>query len=312
MSFIGQGTYGCVFYPPISCVNDNLDKNGKQEVGKVFYDKPAFQQEKHFHELIQKMDPTFSFTVPFHGTCQINTSKIAYDQRKQCRYLFHPHRYPQIILGYGGNDLFEVMVKKKGNEKFFKKLLKSTLPIIHGLQVMQDHGYIHQDIKVENVLWDGKNMKLIDFSLMTPLHLVYSEDNESILAADYPYFPPEYKLYVKRYKTFDSFWKDYRYSLDFRTVSGAYEDFMQFFVPSYKDDLSVFYRNSRKNYMEYARKMDVFSLGMVLAVLYHWCSMHTKMSPFTTKTKHVIASMLQVNPEKRISLVDVYDVIKKL
>lgn len=41
------------------------------------------------------------------------------------------------------------------------------LELCHGLEVMHEQGISHRDIKVENVLLNGKNFKLCDFGSST-------------------------------------------------------------------------------------------------------------------------------------------------
>ena len=55
MPLIGQGSYGCIFFPKLKC-NNNNNKN-TNSVGKIFKNIDAMKIEKNISEKIQKIDP---------------------------------------------------------------------------------------------------------------------------------------------------------------------------------------------------------------------------------------------------------------
>ena len=301
MGYIGRGTYGCVVSPPLPCEDSGQVQKTDDMVGKVFFNQKGFLREKEFHEVLLQIDPHFEFTVAYQGTCNANTSTMPAKDITNCRYLFKGQKYPQIILVNGGRDLYDYLEKTKGTLSSFRKLIPKFLSVVKGLQVMVSHGYIHQDIKPENLLWDGNSMKLIDFSLMTKIHEVFSDENDSILTADYPYFPPEYKLSGKRYRRFALFKKDYMYSLDFSIGDETFQDIMDEHHPTLSNDLEQTY--GIKDFKQYAHKVDVFSLGMVFAIMYEWADLgKIKKTPYVRKVELMIQQMTHVNPQKRATL----------
>ena len=55
--FIGRGTYGCTFSPPIPC-KTNLQKDTKKKLlGKIFYNSKEMISELEIYQKIMKIDP---------------------------------------------------------------------------------------------------------------------------------------------------------------------------------------------------------------------------------------------------------------
>lgn len=114
-----------------------------------------------------------------------------------------------LVLEYlGGGSLLDVVGAYVLDEDFIKKVL---LEIINALAFIQALGYIHHDIKPENVMFDKDlNVKLIDFGLTSSIYgdigdgLCYFKSGSKpfwapeILITNYPlgYLPARAEVYA--------------------------------------------------------------------------------------------------------------------
>jgi hypothetical protein len=196
--FVGSGTIGNVFSPPIPCSNENTLYQTKNYVGKLFENNIFSTKEIKEHNSLKKFDPYKLFTIQMIKGCNISLNEKNMNKFKTLTKLFpnsvnyrkyrKPYKY-QIILPFGG-ELFSFYITKqlselngrliiyerlKTNEKIIEldknKLLKQFLiPMIdlsYWIGQMNSHKYFHFDIKNDNIIYrpDTQNLYLIDFNI---------------------------------------------------------------------------------------------------------------------------------------------------
>lgn len=251
MVLIGEGTYGKVYRPPLPCKGKQI--RGKL-VGKVFEDDEEFKQEVKIAKHIDEINSRHIFSVPLYETCPENL---------------------QILYKDGGMDLYDYISEKSPTQ--FMAIIKNLKYVCMGLEMLISRGLIHQDIKLENLVFNGRNLYLIDFGLMTTFGKVYKQ--KEFLKYDYLPFPPEYK-YIgfgpDKYE--DVFLKHLKSHSIFRLLKKIY--------PGYMDDLRSL------DYVD-ASKIDIYSLGIVLLQLYKWYGKHN------LKIEKLIVGMICFDPKKR-------------
>lgn len=279
MPYIASGSYGCVFMPHLKCKNK---LKVKDSVGKVFFTKEDYESEKDINKTIVKIDPKGKFTVPLVGSCDTDSNNIqATDEVDKCTYVdLNQHEYGQLIYKYGGKSLMDVLLERKGSGAAFKKIFKSLFNVIEGIHAVSSAGYVHQDIKPDNILL-GKTLSdqayLIDFGIIDKKDNIYTDDNISMLKYDYPYFPPEYKMYV--YNTnFDTFWKlfsdNFYYAFKFNGRK-------RYLLQEFKNigiDMSTLCREAYAEPKYDVDKIDVYSFGIVLCMTWIWSMQKVKKS----------------------------------
>ncbi len=285
MPLIGEGNYGCVFKPYITCknsnknLNKNLNRNANkntpiQKVGKIFADNLEFNNEKEIAKVISKIDPFNEFTTPLYEDCNVNTFKNS-NSADDCHLINTKiqGQYYQLIYKYGGISLKEILKIPGSRSKFFI-LLSKLRPVLVGLEKLYKLKYIHQDIKPPNILFDTKKIYLIDFGIMTPTNEIYTSDNMYVLRYNYPYYPPEYKLFVYKTNTFNTFYKNFLENFDFIfNIGGQRADLLEkikhILNIDIEKELYILYSKRFSNI--YATdKIDIYSLGIVLFELLIW------------------------------------------
>ena len=92
-----------------------------------------------------------------------------------------------LVLEMGGKDLHS-LIEDHGRISLLP-LQKITRQALEALHFLGEHDVVNGDIKLDNVLWDGKNIKLIDFGLAFKGELL-AED----CGGTPPYIAPEVLL----------------------------------------------------------------------------------------------------------------------
>lgn len=219
---LGEGSFGCVFRPPVKCTSPRTPFQTKTkikkvaveapgatsgaEVGKVFFDLDDFSREMRTSRQVKSVDPNGTNLLVPTASCDTTRQEV----------LKHPaglecdkheefsgtasDTLKQLIMPYGG-DRLDSFVRTQAKPLSPKAFLRLMLPVLEGLQQMEAKGYCHQDIKVSNILANNSKAIIIDYSLMIPLHSVYAAGNRRRWRFSYFPYPPEYKIYNILYKS---------------------------------------------------------------------------------------------------------------
>lgn len=224
--FLGEGAYGCVYSPPVSCNDKNsnnfVKKNYPNSVGKVIHDIDNANDEIKLSEIFTKIDPSGLHLVPLVGHCNIDKKQLlkADKNPEKCRIVkkktklpkmvkkFNPFAkkskvelIPQLIYKYKGVAL-DTVLDEKSHILPLSYYLTGLLNIARGIELLQKHKYAHMDIKLDNILIanidNGKEqMLLIDLGISDKLENVYKY-NKSFhkLTHTSTHYPPEFQVYI--------------------------------------------------------------------------------------------------------------------
>lgn len=315
--YIGKGTTGCVFRPHLKCITVSNQKNS---VGKVFKNEEEYQNELDMSRIIQQIDTNNEFTIPLIGTCDGIHYYRHNDEVSKCKSMdldIPPSNYKQIIYKYGGQSLEHVMSngKRNGSITNFCKMFLAFRPILFGIQKFNNRNpnpnVVHHDIKPHNIMLLRSKLYLIDNGLLSAHDEVYQSNRIQLLSTDYPWYPPEFKAFLfKNTGDYDRLFK--RINDNFVNVEPVLgKAIVTILKMTPKKDFEVFYNSKipKKQYINYANKIDVYSLGIVLLQLYLWSNYHrkqyTRPSKYNTIRGHVIEllkGMIQFDPRNRMSI----------
>lgn len=192
-SLVAQGAYGCVFDPPLRCEGDA--KVGNAAVGKVFPDPSHAENEARAMEIVRKIDPKGRYTVPMRLRCDVvPTSRI----RTACSLLARNRDKPrldQLVYPRAGQDLARFVEAHPDFEVL--DMVDGMANVMEGIRVLAAKGYCHRDMKPSNLMVEsrGRKMRITDFGMMCPFDKLYAPDQSYVLAFNYEYYPPEFKIY---------------------------------------------------------------------------------------------------------------------
>lgn len=210
-------------------------------------------------------------------------------------------RYSEI-LPFRDDALYKLYRKffYDGNLPLYWKAMEGMVPIMRGLERLHDQGWIHHDIKSENMLYDNRpsfRLFLTDWGTALPISEVYSDDYSHWHVASLTNLPPEYKSFAHFQYGFPL--KNNSFSLEF--AKNPYIINMRQLQPHYMTMLDnahqtlqkIFHKNQKnlnKVLMDMAPKADVFGLGLVLSQMY---TFFAKGKNIPTHTKNQIITLLR-------------------
>ena len=215
---IGDGSYGCVYNPPLPCNNSNKKTNTKKirkqnYVGKVFTDEDEALEEFTIMKKIQKFDKKGKYTIPVEDKCDVELrDPEVYEQLKKCE-LFQEEfakrnfesTYVQLVSKYGGISLKD-FVRTRRHDYDFYEVCSKLMNVVSGLIFLHQKNICHRDIKEANIVISTTRPKrsfIIDFGLMKSMGEVYTFDELRVLEFDYVYYPPEFRVISNYMKLVD-------------------------------------------------------------------------------------------------------------
>ena len=160
--FVAAGSHGCAIRESIPCDTITWTEN---TISKLFKSASDAIAEKDIHnEIVNKIDPSNEFTLKLVYSCEINNIHNELDVKtlKYCGIPKSAHKIHQLVYVDGGMDLLFAA------EKFpFETIFVSLESAFLGLCALQTHGFLHLDIKPENIVYNSKTRKLalIDFGM---------------------------------------------------------------------------------------------------------------------------------------------------
>jgi serine/threonine protein kinase len=181
---IGEGTYGCVHEPSLIC-SDN-ETPGPHTISKLLNKKDA-ETEIAQYEAIHAIDPKNQFYLGVPIMCDAAETESNKTEIEQC--LKTQSNTTLLRMVNGGIDLFRYCKRGILDGKFWCEFHRT----IKGIQLFNQNGYIHYDIKPDNILYDEtlNRINFIDFGLMQKKLNIY---NKGIQNRHHISYHPTYSL----------------------------------------------------------------------------------------------------------------------
>jgi len=290
MKFIGEGSYGCVVKPGDRCYK----KIKKNIITKIFIDKDEWKFELKNYQIINKILKK-EYIVKKYDSCVKKLKNYTNDVYLHCSninsLINKDTNLYQISYEYGGVDLDII---KRDSKILFKEIFKGFINIFNTIYLLDKNGYIHQDIRNPNILYDKKKkqMKLIDYGFLINKKNFFSNDNNYIFGTSYHYAP----------------------EVNFNNYKDMYDNILYKYLDSCKD-LKFYnklndeiYKNiyeiSKKKYNIYTNKLDIYMMGIILLQNYLYFHSHKKINLNKKERENVeklIENLININSEKRYS-----------
>ncbi len=159
---IGQGTYGCIYYPEISC--SGVLGESKKLISKLQIEGNVSENEIVIGELVKKISNYKDFFAPVISICPINVSKIKTDV-SDCNALRGKRDLVLMKMDYVKHvDLYDYLENKKF---FFKRYFNTFEYLLLAIQKLAEVGIIHYDMHLGNIVLNkANNLPIIfDFGL---------------------------------------------------------------------------------------------------------------------------------------------------
>lgn len=195
---IGKGKYSVVVKPAVTDVANyrwyvSYRDKDDSDVSKLFINHENnvedFTREYNILIKISEIENYTDFTVPFKGASTINTEMLSNNfELLKLLEADNTCRIYQIILGHGGLNLHK-MNEQISYETFILLIEK----FYKGIEVLHQNNIIHRDLKPMNVLYDGKQLNIVDYGLACSIDEVFNKNASYFILEDmYMYHPPEF------------------------------------------------------------------------------------------------------------------------
>lgn len=175
MVYVAEGTYGCVYRPPIKCKNGVKYRSGK--ISKLMTRSAAIKEENEY-KIIKKADKKRQFypgppirCVPDHVDA---VKEMTPGECKLFEQDPNISKYELLIYDDGGYDLdkfvktqldnYLVPGAKEQTDKFFL----NAYNLFQGIKLFLKNDILHHDIKPQNIVFDPHTYRFnyIDFGLI--------------------------------------------------------------------------------------------------------------------------------------------------
>ena len=286
---VGEGTYGCVFYPAMPCKPRQTCREGDNRctkgVGKLMTESAAKKQLAEFDNIkLDQIDPEGTFHIRKPHICQADPSYRDFNsKRDECKHATRGYNH-LLIYDNGGIGLNNALKSKTYTDR---QIELGLLNVFYGIYKMNTNGSYHLDLKSDNVVimpggaGDIPLIRLIDFGLSRKWKQDNLVMNNNLYCNAYPVWPLELSLGSIRTIVggFDRFYNKYVEGGGFQTLRSRtyygivrryYEDaqtlideYMRSFGGRYEGYLLRDPRFARINRFAIS-KADVHGLGYLL------------------------------------------------
>ncbi len=163
---IGSGAYGYVFHPMLTCIKKKSEiitpYYRKNKVSKLFLDKSSSMDEYSQKRILNEINKDNQFLIKPIDICQVAESNKDHIE-KAIGQEINMKDARHILYRYGGSEFLKTL--KAGDMITTEEFYNLIYTFLIDLSNFQKSGYVHYDIKNDNVMFD-KKLYLIDFGLM--------------------------------------------------------------------------------------------------------------------------------------------------
>ena len=175
---IGEGGFGCVFKPSLSCADKKISY--KNKISKWMLSKNAIEELQEY-AVIAKADPRADFYTGKPSKCTMKVGPEMSRAIQRCELLKNKMKNKTakqisdetalLIITDGGDDL-EKWVKKIARlpnpQDQIMDFWKESRRLFLGIQTFLKNELVHHDLKPQNIVYksDTKRVNYIDFGLM--------------------------------------------------------------------------------------------------------------------------------------------------
>ena len=331
---ISQGTFGCIFYPAIEC-DGSISKN-KKYASKLVKNNKTDLNEYLIGKMIKNIKLYEYYYAPVINMCSIDLAKIDKRERDMCRIIRAKSKgignNPSLVESTTGYAVMKIpfienisitdyFINPNTNKKeVVTYILYSYEYLLNNIKTLNDHGVIHFDLKLSNILIE-KSKKIpiiIDFGLSIPLSDIRPETYKKYF---YAYSPSYYiwciEIHIICYlvKVNPVLTKDALIKLidEYVQHNIGLQLFSDTFVQRFRDTAVNYYTRlvidtgeSRddiiKKLLKYIHTWDTYSLSLMFLCFIKFISLygfiHNKLIVEFSK---VLLLNFHPNPEKRLN-----------
>jgi serine/threonine protein kinase len=160
IKLINEGTFGCIFYPGLTCSGKPLKGNF---VTKIQKDADTVKNEIYISRIIQKkINGYLKHFASIVNQCHVKINKSYVKEVKQCKVFeqmtnheIEKSKYVANKIRYVGSTNLTKYLKTQVDAKSnWREVYKTHVYLLKSLQKLVDAKIVHFDIKYNNILFD--------------------------------------------------------------------------------------------------------------------------------------------------------------
>jgi hypothetical protein len=173
IKLINEGTFGCIFYPGLTCNGTPLKGNF---VTKIQKDADTVKNEIEISQKVRNQIKGYmKHFSPIVSQCNVKINKSNVDEVKQCEVFgnmtnreIEQSKYVANKIRYvGKTNLANYLTKRINSQPHWRDMYRTYRYLLKSIQKLVDINIVHFDIKYNNILFDSVLHVpiLIDFGL---------------------------------------------------------------------------------------------------------------------------------------------------
>lgn len=181
---LGQGGYGCVYWPEIKC---NGVKGSTKFITKIQKNNSSAANEFFIGEKIKKIKKYNNYFKPVISKCDISLKSIESDITETCDIINNNiENYIAMKIKYIKFTNFdEYFINSK---TLILNIILTYSYLVNSLHLLYKEKIIHYDLKMDNILIHNNTPLIIDFGIS----IYYTNINESNYKDYFYVYAPEY------------------------------------------------------------------------------------------------------------------------
>lgn len=198
---IKQGSYGCIYYPSITCSGTSSSSTNKKKFATKIQ-KSSFNtiNEINIGKMIMNIPNYNYYFVPVIKNCPIKLKALHAKQQEQelskCKIISEKDNninYILMTMPYISNKSFYSIFSNTKNKNINKNiipLIDTFNTLLDAISILLKNNIVHFDLKVDNILYNTELniVQMIDFGISIPIDKLTTEtikDYFYIYAPDY-------------------------------------------------------------------------------------------------------------------------------
>jgi len=184
---INQGGFGCIFYPSLSCKNENdKAKDGKEYVSKLVERNFSSKNEIDIGEIIKEIPFYSLYYVPVLHHCAASLSKVGSKEIKKCHIIEDNNendthvKYILLKMKYVENIKFtDYLLTNKSKKHVLNIIFDTYSYFLFSLEQLMNYEIVHFDFKWDNAVIDLKTELpvILDFGISIPIRKLLDHDH---------------------------------------------------------------------------------------------------------------------------------------
>lgn len=193
-TFLGQGTYGCVYKTKLKCTNKRnkkLKNIGKEALSKIYIDEKNASRELEISNHITKIPHYDRYFSPLLESCTASLAQLNHEDIDKCDIINNHHQqtpYFTTITKYIRGKTLNEYLEEYPKDKLENKVFYIYTCLKHSVKILNDNGIIHFDLSELNIIMDTTDRPIIiDYGMSINAHKVITPEQYNYEFAHYPF-----------------------------------------------------------------------------------------------------------------------------